>query len=200
MRCSRCGEECKENQVFCIKCGSPIHVVPDFDLIEAELANSVGELMSDNSEIPEKDELTGNTTQNYIPNARREKELDLINITKKPEVVNKPIESDKNPKDNKKLIIGMIIAAVLILILVIAVLAKVVFGGEKTGDFTSRYDAGMTLFQSADYQAALDELLIADPHRRAPFLLTPGNRQNCHVIPMWLHFHPKSSIVIPGPY
>lgn len=47
MRCSKCGEEYKENQAFCLKCGNPIHVVPDFNLIEAELASNVGALMDD---------------------------------------------------------------------------------------------------------------------------------------------------------
>ena len=50
MRCSKCGEEYKENQAFCLKCGNPIHVVPDFNLIEAELASDVGALMDDEEE------------------------------------------------------------------------------------------------------------------------------------------------------
>lgn len=45
MRCNKCGEEYKDNQAFCLKCGNPIHVVPDFNLIEAGLANDVGALM-----------------------------------------------------------------------------------------------------------------------------------------------------------
>lgn len=47
MKCNKCGEEYKDNQAFCLKCGNPIHVVPDFNLIEAELANSVGALMDE---------------------------------------------------------------------------------------------------------------------------------------------------------
>ena len=47
MKCSKCGEECRENQAFCLRCGTPIQVVPDFNLIEAELANSVGKLMKE---------------------------------------------------------------------------------------------------------------------------------------------------------
>ncbi len=50
MRCNKCGEEYKENQAFCLKCGNPIHVVPDFNLIEAELANDVGALMDSEDE------------------------------------------------------------------------------------------------------------------------------------------------------
>ena len=47
MKCSKCGEECRENQAFCLRCGTPIQVVPDFNLIEAELANNVGKLMKE---------------------------------------------------------------------------------------------------------------------------------------------------------
>lgn len=54
MKCSRCGEECKDNQAFCLKCGTPIQVVPDFNLIEAELANNVGKLMNEFDENDKK--------------------------------------------------------------------------------------------------------------------------------------------------
>lgn len=47
MKCSKCGEECNENQAFCMKCGNPIQVIPDLNLIEEELANSVGALMDE---------------------------------------------------------------------------------------------------------------------------------------------------------
>ncbi len=50
MRCNKCGEEYKDNQAFCLKCGNPIHVVPDFNLIEAELASDVGALMDSENE------------------------------------------------------------------------------------------------------------------------------------------------------
>lgn len=57
MKCNKCGEECKENQAFCLKCGNPIQVVPDFNLIEAELASNIGELMDeiDHEEKPGED-------------------------------------------------------------------------------------------------------------------------------------------------
>lgn len=163
MRCSRCGEECKENQVFCIKCGSPIHVVPDFDLIQAELANSVGELMSDTSEFTEKNE-SESFTQNYIPSSARDKELDLINITKKSELekTRKTEPSETQPKKDKKLLIGLIITGAVVLIIAIAILAMVFFSGEKAGDFDTRYDQGIEFFDSGDYENAITELLVAE--------------------------------------
>lgn len=80
MKCSKCGEECRENQAFCLRCGTPIQVVPDFNLIEAELANSVGELMNEDKQKANsangngepdylEDELY--VTRNYIPREKR---------------------------------------------------------------------------------------------------------------------------------
>ena len=80
MKCSKCGEECRENQAFCLRCGTPIQVVPDFNLIEAELANSVGKLMKEEkqkagSENKDKDldylEDEQYVTKNYIPREKR---------------------------------------------------------------------------------------------------------------------------------
>lgn len=53
MKCRKCGAECQDNQVFCNRCGAPIQVVPDFNLLEAELANSIGELMDEDQAAKE---------------------------------------------------------------------------------------------------------------------------------------------------
>lgn len=45
MRCSKCGEECKEGQLFCLKCGNPITEVKDMDVIEKEISDNVEEFM-----------------------------------------------------------------------------------------------------------------------------------------------------------
>lgn len=80
MKCSKCGEECRENQAFCLRCGTPIQVVPDFNLIEAELANNVGKLMKEEkqkagSENRSRDldylEDEQYVTKNYIPREKR---------------------------------------------------------------------------------------------------------------------------------
>ena len=50
MKCSKCGEEVQKNQGFCLKCGNPIQVDPDFNTIENELANSISILLEDTEE------------------------------------------------------------------------------------------------------------------------------------------------------
>lgn len=72
MKCSRCGEECKDNQTFCLKCGTPIQVVPDFNLIEAELANNVGELMNEIDEDKKKENKQGDLNR-YRNSTRNDK-------------------------------------------------------------------------------------------------------------------------------
>lgn len=82
MKCSRCGEECKENQAFCLKCGTPIQVVPDFNLIEAELASNVGELMDkdDQYNTSEMDYLDDEHYDDYMPAHEVGADLELVDI------------------------------------------------------------------------------------------------------------------------
>ena len=47
MKCSRCGEECKVGQTFCLKCGTPIQIEPDINEFESEIADNVGKLLKD---------------------------------------------------------------------------------------------------------------------------------------------------------
>ncbi len=159
MKCNRCGEECKENQVFCIKCGSPIHVVPDFDLIEAELANNVGELMSEKPETFETNikENTGNTTQNYIPTTRLEKENEQQDLEEDLKVKNQ----EQSNKAKKKFLLPIIIIGSVIVVLVIILLVKFLVFDRVGNDFNSRYEEGKLLFESEDYDGAIEEYLIA---------------------------------------
>ena len=76
MKCSICGGECNENQAFCLKCGNPIQIVPDFDIIEEELANSVGALMDDEEKT--KETLDASTIDDM--------QLKLFDISKKRDI------------------------------------------------------------------------------------------------------------------
>lgn len=50
MRCSKCGEEIRENQIFCLKCGAPLQNVPGLNELEKELADSVDSIFQDEKE------------------------------------------------------------------------------------------------------------------------------------------------------
>lgn len=81
MKCSKCGEECKENQAFCLKCGNPIQVVPDFNLIEAELASNIGELMDSMEEKPGKEKPSEDMMVQEMDISNME--LKLVDISRK---------------------------------------------------------------------------------------------------------------------
>ena len=101
MKCSKCGEEYKENQAFCLKCGNPIQVVPDFNLIEAELASNIGELMDSMEKEPEKENPSEDMQINEPDISNME--LKLVDISRK--AVEK---SNNDVADGKTKIIGNI--------------------------------------------------------------------------------------------
>ncbi len=47
MICNKCGAQNDDNQAFCLKCGSPVQLTADFNLIERELASNIDELMNE---------------------------------------------------------------------------------------------------------------------------------------------------------
>ena len=55
MKCSKCGAQCNDNLAFCLECGNPLQLMADFNLIEKELANSIGEFMDEMEEEKEQD-------------------------------------------------------------------------------------------------------------------------------------------------
>lgn len=119
MKCSKCGEECRENQAFCLRCGTPIQVVPDFNLIEAELANSVGKLMKEEkrkagSENKDQDldylEDEHYVTKSYIPREKRSSQTGAARRPAEPSVTQTDFlvdgtgfsEQTAKPKKNSK--------------------------------------------------------------------------------------------------
>lgn len=96
MRCSKCGEQCSDNQAFCLKCGSPIQLMADFNLIEKELASSIDEFMTEmeqeDTELPEKSDDSVNMKTIDVP-------LDDINMQLKLVDINRDDEEDDLPDD-----------------------------------------------------------------------------------------------------
>lgn len=164
MKCSKCGEKCRNNQAFCIKCGSPVQVVPDFNLIEAELASNIGELLNEDkqtgkrkkyeahvnlakiNEDDESDILEGQEEEPYIDNEGQAEGFEL--------------ENKKTKK--KKIIIGLAAGAAAILIITSVILIFTVFNGDSRNSFESCYNKGMELYEEGNYDSALTWLLKAD--------------------------------------
>ena len=43
MKCENCGAELREGSVYCMVCGKPVQIVPDYNAFDDYLDNLVGE-------------------------------------------------------------------------------------------------------------------------------------------------------------
>ncbi len=179
MKCNKCGEECKDNQAFCLKCGNPIQVVPDFNLIEAELASNIGELMEEMGK--EEDDQTSNDVENISVDTVN-MELKLVDISRDDrtkvigdvsKVINEQLHNSEEPskqdvvrpqekKVNKKktaIIIGSIVAVLALAIIVFLVIANKV--DETSKSFDDYYKIASEDYDAMNTKSALDNALIA---------------------------------------
>ena len=187
MKCSRCGEECKDNQAFCLKCGTPIQVVPDFNLIEAELADNVGKLLNEDKDkkkdSDDMDYLDDERYEEMMPERDIDAELSLVDIEKlrdtmdfnnyqvdatnftdeeeEPSIRHHDPEIQREKKMFKiKAIVLSVLAAIIILIAVI-LLNVLNDKDESKTTFVSLYNAGYDFYAAKEYEKALDKLIEA---------------------------------------
>lgn len=188
MKCSRCGEECKDNQVFCLKCGTLIQVVPDFNLIEAELANNVGELMKQDDKSKVEDDMdyldddylvdtfdTRNTNVNLVDIKNYDKKMknndfevdssDFSNIKKMDNKITASKKQELEIQKEKKVfkVKAIIFSFVgVIVILIAGILLTVLNKDDKSKDpFKDLCNNGYDNFASKNYEGALDFYLNA---------------------------------------
>ncbi len=183
MKCNKCGEECKDSQVFCLKCGNPIQVVPDFNLIEAELATNIGELME---EMDKEVDINASEDVDNISVNTVSMELKLVDISRDDrtkvigdvsKVINEQLHNGEfdttedvvqgvitpqAKKSNKKKI--AIIVGVVVLVLAIAIIAFLLIANkvdETSKSFDDYYELSSENYDSMDTKNALDNALIA---------------------------------------
>lgn len=189
MKCSKCGEECKDNQAFCLKCGTPIQVVPDFNLIEAELASNVGEMMNEiNQDNKDKDKEksidldfledetydTLNTMNSYNNKLTKDmsegqkktdkKQLSSNNLDNNQNGGNNGSGGDPNTQKEKKMfkIKAIILGSIVLIIVVMAILFMTVLNKDsEKSSFTKKYNKGYDYFTAKQYDKALTEFLDA---------------------------------------
>ena len=181
MKCSRCGEVCSENQAFCLKCGSPIQVVPDFNLIEAELADSVGKFMDsddeaskDESVINEEEiDIYGKTRTNIDVKSQSNDEIDSDFVDESDEsddeddsfseedinYIKKVREMKHKAAEQKKkriIFITIIAAAALVVILLVTLGVR-----SSLNNYDAHYKKAVEYVSGKDYDKAVNELLAA---------------------------------------
>lgn len=182
MKCSRCGEECKEYQVFCLKCGTPIQVVPDFNLIEAELADNIGQFMTeDNDEKRDNGDLDYLDDESYVDTMPEHTiepfpELSVVNIDKvsddsdfdvdgsqfnkrtrkrtknSKETKEAEVQAEKNALKIKAVIFGFVV----VIVVGIAILFLTMFSKKSSSDnFSKKYNEGYDYYTSKSYSDAI---------------------------------------------
>lgn len=170
MKCSKCGEEINKDQGFCLKCGNPIQLEPDFNSIENELANSVSELLDESEEAP-MDELPEDESMVTVdvPYDEINMEIKMVDITKpqieKPDTSKQPekLESEEEDKKQepeksgkKKLIVTAIIVAAIVLIGGIAASIWFINENNSKKTYEGNYDRAVSASENEKYDVALD--------------------------------------------
>ena len=83
MKCSKCGAECNDNLAFCLECGNPLQLTADFNLIEQELANSIGAFMDEiENEDKESFEVEEDMKTIDVPLEEINMELKVVDINR----------------------------------------------------------------------------------------------------------------------
>lgn len=187
MKCSKCGAQCNDNLAFCLECGNPLQLMADFNLIEKELANSIGEFMDEMEDEKEQDiDVDGDDMKTIdvpldeinmglkVVDINRSMPKSDIDIDDEDEEDIQPVyvpRKNKNNKRNskknnkKKYIIIACVAA--FLVAVIAIVLVVVLGGndkEKepaVKNFAYYYEMAEDDSKSKKFDSALDNALLA---------------------------------------
>lgn len=180
MKCSKCGEEVIENQGFCLKCGNPIQLDPDFNSIESELASSVLELLEEDEEDSKIEELSEeeamitvdvpydeinmeikmvdiNRNQSEKPLVKTEIKTDEKNDSNKKE----PNSKREEKKKKKKLIITLSIIAAVILIALAVALVLVVHDINEKKTYDGNYERAVDAKYDKEYDEAIEYALSA---------------------------------------
>lgn len=184
MKCNKCGEECKDTQAFCLKCGSPIQVVPDFNLIEAELASNIGELMDEMDNEESSENIIDENDDIVVDNI--DMDLKLIDIGVTPIDKTKVIgsvktqsqdssmvrtipDSTKITQNHKKKKRKNTVLKGIITIFVISIIIAAIFGFmalaskiyENSKNFEDYYNSAYNYYEDKEGDKALDDAEIA---------------------------------------
>ena len=169
MVCSKCGKECSPDQAFCVYCGNPIDVMPDFNLIEKEIASNVDEMMNQIEEENRKSEDNasddgGEMKTVDVPIEEINMELKMVDISRGatqvvPDIRNVMDDEDDIEKDmesredrigekeekskKKKLFIGIGCGVFAVVLIVVAVILLNSGKTEKNSSFNDIYNMAL---------------------------------------------------------
>lgn len=128
MKCTKCGTELEQGQLFCPKCGNEVQIVPDYNLMEDDIA----EILSRN----EKQKLNEPKTPKPVPDD------------------NEPTKENK-PKSHKKLYIGIGAAGAIIVVMAVLMFLS---WHQKNTSFDYQYQIAGDYMKNGMYDKALESV------------------------------------------
>ena len=119
MRCLKCGAVIPDDAMFCPKCASPVHIVPDYSGLENLLASEVNELLDEEDAVyPFDSEDSGLKTGGGYSSASEERSRRRTSVTQARQAEEKRRkESLRKQKQRRRRLIafGVVLAVVLVL-------------------------------------------------------------------------------------
>ena len=186
MKCSKCGAECNDKLAFCLECGNPLQLTADFNLIEQELANSIGAFMDEiENEDKESFEVEEDMKTIDVPLEEINMELKVVDINRgmvssrtvldeellfddeediTPVPTSKRRKKNEKKKNKKFVIIGLVTAILAIISLVLVLILGGPEEKEETPvvkDYAYYYELAEKDLNKSELDTALDNALLA---------------------------------------
>ena len=157
MKCENCGAELREGSVYCMVCGKPVQIVPDYNAFDDYLDNLVGE---DKSSSIEKNPYNNKNTIKQAQQPVKRPVKDHKEDSKvKTEVV-------KKKKQQKKMIIISVIVIIIALIILTAAITANIKKQHDSDNTDVRFSLAEIYMDQKDIDAAkilYQEIISIDP-------------------------------------
>lgn len=156
MVCTKCGVELKDTDLFCLKCGEEVQIVPDY--------NPVEEIVIQNLALAQQNEIISEHTKEIQSDTKR---IDSKKVSKEEKVLN---VHKKKAKRKTFLTFPKVVS-----IIVICVLIVILLWDRHKNSFEYQYEKAKACLSNENYQGALEylnkALLINDSDENVLFLM-----------------------------
>lgn len=136
MVCTKCGAELKDNDLFCLKCGEEVQIVPDY--------NPVEEIVIQNLALAQQNEIISQITKEMPSDTKR---IDSKKVSKE--------EKESNVHKKKKKNKPLLTFPRCISIIVICVLIGFFLWNRHKNSFAYQYEKAKVCLDNENYQGAL---------------------------------------------
>jgi tetratricopeptide (TPR) repeat protein len=139
MVCTKCGAELKDTDVFCLKCGEEVQIVPDY--------NPVEEIVIQNLALAQQNEITSKDTKEVLGDTKK---IEQKELTKKEKTSN--VHKKKSKRKSIITVPRLFMVAVMIVILISFLWNK------HKNSFEYQYKLAKECMENEDYKGAFEYL------------------------------------------